>query len=89
MPLKRSQWDIYSGQLPLLLQAELSGTSCRPFPWWPPAGSHSWLSPNFGTALGGSAIPWPGISECPGRRPGLAEDFGCCGLRAIFTVLCL
>lgn len=38
MPLKRSQRDIYSGQLPLLLQAELSGTSCGPFPWWPPCG---------------------------------------------------
>lgn len=51
-------------------------------------GSHSWLSPNFGTALGGLAVPWPGISESPGGRPGLAEkDFGCCGLGAIFTVL--
>lgn len=51
-------------------------------------GSHSWLSPTSGAAHEGLAVPWPGISECPGGCPGLAgKDFSCCGLRAIFTVL--
>lgn len=45
----------------------------------------------FPPTLAGPALAqpssWPGIPECSGGRPGLAEKrFGCCGPGAIFTV---
>lgn len=94
IPLKHSQWDVYSEQPHPHPRTNFCGLSfVAPLvliiPGRPPAGPIHGFLPTLARLLASPpAVPWPVISECPGGCPSLSEeDLGCCGLRAIFAVL--